>query len=81
MAILEPKQVAQSDFGPGLRAFESGANMITAALDKAAKMPGAWQTQMRNYNENEAMQRLGQARNMEEMYEAFRGAMAAGDTA
>lgn len=81
MAILEPKQVAQSDFGPGLRAFESGANMITAALDKAAKMPSAWQTQMRNYNENEAMQRLGQARNMEEMYEAFRGAMAAGDTA
>lgn len=81
MAILEPKQVAQSDFSAGLRAFESGANMITAALDKAAKMPSAWQTQMRNYNENEAMQRLGQARNMEEMYEAFRGAMAAGDTA
>ena len=81
MAILEPKQVAQSDFSAGLRAFESGANMITAALDKAAKMPGAWQTQMRNYNENEAMQRLGQAKNMEEMYEAFRGAMAAGDTA
>lgn len=81
MAILEPKQVAQSDFGPGLRAFESGANMITAALDKAAKMPVDWQTQMRNYNENEAMQRLGRARNMEEMYEAFRGAMAAGDTA
>lgn len=81
MAILEPKQVEQSDFGPGLRAFESGANMITAALDKAAKMPGAWQTQMRNYNENEAMQRLGRARNMEEMYEAFRSAMAAGDTA
>lgn len=81
MAILEPKQVAQSDFSAGLRAFESGANMITAALDKAAKMPSAWQTQMRNYNENEAMQRLGQAKNMEEMYEAFRGAMAAGDTA
>ena len=81
MALLEPKQVAQSDFSAGLRAFESGANMITAALDKAAKMPSAWQTQMRNYNENEAMQRLGQARNMEEMYEAFRGAMAAGDTA
>lgn len=81
MAILEPKQVAQSDFSAGLRAFESGANMITNALDKAAKMPGAWQTQMRNYNENEAMQRLGQAKNMEEMYEAFRGAMAAGDTA
>lgn len=81
MAILEPKQVAHSDFSAGLRAFESGANMITAALDKAAKMPGAWQTQTRNYNENEAMQRLGQARNMEEMYEAFRGAMAAGDTA
>lgn len=81
MAILEPKQVAQSDFGPGLRAFESGANMITAALDKAAKMPVDWQTQIRNYNENEAMQRLGRARNMEEMYEAFRGAMAAGDTA
>lgn len=81
MAILEPKQVAQSDFSAGLRAFESGANMITNALDKAAKMPGAWQTQMRNYNENEAMQRLGQAKNMEEMYEAFRGAIAAGDTA
>lgn len=81
MAILEPKQVAQSDFSAGLRAFESGANMITAALDKAAKMPGAWQTQTRNYNENEAMQRLFQAKNMEGMYEAFRGAMAAGDTA
>lgn len=81
MALLEPKQVAQSDFSAGLRAFESGANMITAALDKAAKMPSAWQTQMRNYNENEAMQRLGQAKNMEEMYEAFRSAMAAGDTA
>lgn len=81
MAILEPKQVAHSDFSAGLRAFESGANMITAALDKAAKMPSAWQTQMRNYNENEAMQRLGQAKNMEEMYEAFRSAMGAGDTA
>lgn len=81
MAILEPKQVAQSDFSAGLRAFESGANMITAALDKAAAMPGAWQKQMRQYRENEAAQSIMSAKNMEDILARSRAAAEAGATA
>lgn len=81
MAILEPKQVAHSDFSAGLRAFESGANMVTNALDKLATMPGEWQKQMRQYRENEAAQAIMSARNMEDILARSRAAAEAGATA
>lgn len=81
MAILEPKQVAHSDFSAGLRAFESGANMVTNALDKLATMPGAWQQQMRQYRENEAAQAIMSAKNMEDILARSRAAAEAGATA